>query len=491
MSNLDKDGILINPKKIKKIAEKKLREKEKEINERMQYEIALASGKSKDGLNKILDRFGFGSIDEETKNSQIAENENLFLQSKQEIIASYDDEFLKAKEEYNNFLENPNMDDIKNNSFSVKFKGYLKSIGNTFRRPTFLYILKRLGLSLLTLILIITFVTILVRFIPENKFFDGGVYVKLKAQGGLELAERYKIVELYKAGRVTIDGKKISIIESIFKYLYYLLPIPKKIPVAWDIEYKNPIEYWSGLIYLGRSRIYSEYVGVLLKERMGISFGISIATLILTYIIGYPLGIAMSKKPGGIVDKIGNAFIVLNYAIPALVFYLIMNKVFGSPNGIFKKLDFGFAYEQGKIRTLFPPIFTVVFLSIPGVSIWVRRYMVDELNSDYVKFARAKGLSENKIMYTHVLKNAIIPLIRNIPASFILAIVGSYFIEHIWAIPGTGSILIRALNGAVPDTDVILGLTTVYSALGMLSFLLGDVATVLYDPRIKLAGKRG
>lgn len=487
---MDKDN-KINPKQIKKIAKLNLRKKENQINEKMEYEIALASGKSKDRLNKILNRFSFGSIDEDEKNIQVEENNNLFLKTKQEIIDSYSDDFKRAEEEYNLFLENPNLDEIKQHSFFVKFKNVLRQIGLFFKKPTFLYILKRLGLSIITLLLIITFVIILIRFIPDDKFYDVQLYQKLLGQSGKEIADNFKNISLYQAGRVRIDGTRISLIESIFKYIYNILPIPKKIPVAWDLTYTQPIEYWSGLIYLGKSQIYSEYVSVLLRSRIGISFAISIITLIFTYLIGYPLGIAMSKKPGGIIDKIGNAFIVLNYAIPALVFFLIMNKVLGSPNGIFKKLDFGFAYEKGKLHTLVPPIFTVVFLSIPGVSIWVRRYMVDELNSDYVKFARAKGLSENKIMYTHVLKNAIIPLIRNIPASFILAIVGSYFVEYIWAIPGTGGILIKALNGAVPDIDVIVGLTMVYSSLGMLAFLLGDVATALYDPRIKLAGKRG
>ena len=111
--------------------------------------------------------------------------------------------------------------------------------------------------------------------------------------------------------------------------------------------------------------------------------------------------------------------------------------------------------------------------------------MIDELSSDYVKFARAKGLSERKIMYTHVFRNAMIPMVRNIPATFISAIVGSYYLEYIWKIPGTGKLLIEALQGT-PDVQVIQSLTVVYAAMSMLSFLLGDLITVAFDPRIKL-----
>ena len=137
------------------------------------------------------------------------------------------------------------------------------------------------------------------------------------------------------------------------------------------------------------------------KDRIGISFALSISITIFTYILSIPLGIAMAKKPGGAVDKIGNVFIVLNYAIPALVFYLAMNVLLGNANGPFGWADFKFFYVEGELQTLFPPIFCAVFLSIPGVSIWIRRFMIDELSSDYVKFARAKGLPERTIMYKH------------------------------------------------------------------------------------------
>ena len=113
--------------------------------------------------------------------------------------------------------------------------------------------------------------------------------------------------------------------------------------------------------------------------------------------------------------------------------------------------------------------------------------MIDELSSDYVKFARSKGLSENRILYTHVLRNAAVPLIRNIPAVFIGSIMGSYYVEAIWGIPGTGGTLITGVQNL--DVAIVQGLTIIYALLGMLSFLLGDVITVFFDPRIKLTGE--
>jgi oligopeptide transport system permease protein len=89
-------------------------------------------------------------------------------------------------------------------------------------------------------------------------------------------------------------------------------------------------------------------------------------------------------------------------------------------------------------------------------------------------------------MYTHVLRNASVPLVRNIPATLLSAMIGSYFVEKIWSIPGTGKMLINALYST--DVSAIQGLTFLYSAISMLAFLLGDLVTVAFDPRIKLQG---
>ena len=90
-------------------------------------------------------------------------------------------------------------------------------------------------------------------------------------------------------------------------------------------------------------------------------------------------------------------------------------------------------------------------------------------------------------MYTHVLRNACVPLVRGIPGTFLGAIVGSYYIETIWSIPGTGILLTTGIQKF--DIPVIMGLTVLYSAISMLSFLLGDLIVVLFDPRIRVTNR--
>ena len=358
-----------------------------------------------------------------------------------------------------------------------------------FKNRTFLYIVKRVLSSLLTLFLLAILVTALLRCLPDTMFYDVKMFNTIRGKAGIEVAKRWRNIQLFNVGFTDLQGRRISIIESVLNFVYWLLPIWKRVPIAWDTETYLPIDYWEGFVYLGRASSQKyEYVVDLLASNMGISFTLSIVTVVLTYIVSVPLGVAMAKKPGGVVDKIGNIFIVLNYAIPAIVFYLIMNTLFGGVRAGGQNI-FGYFYdEDSPVLSLVPPIFCMWFLSIPGLSIWVRRFMNDELSSDYVKFARSKGLSERTIMYKHVFRNAVVPLVRNIPATLLGAIVGSYYVEYIWSIPGTGILLVQGLQGATPDVQLIQGLTIIYGAISMLSFMLGDIITVFFDPRIKLEG---
>lgn len=370
--------------------------------------------------------------------------------------------------------------------FALKVESAWKVIKKALTNKTFVYIVRRILTSFITLLVLTAFVAIMIRLLPESKFYDESVYKKLSASSKI-IGESYKNKQLYLYGLRDIKGNEVSVWQNIWQYIYYILPIYKKIPYQFDSTYTTVLKSWEGLIYLGRSVNKSKFITDIVAGEMWISIEISLISVALTYLVGFPLGVAMAKKPGGLWDKIGSVFIVLNYAIPALVFYLFVKSWTGDANGIFGWAGFGYSYDASKhFQTLFIPVFVIFFLSIPGLVIWVRRYMVDELNSDYVKFARSKGLSENKIMYTHVLRNASVPLIRNIPITILGAMVGSYFVEDIWAIPGTGRELIQALQGT-PDIPVVQGLTILYAALSMLAFLLGDVITALYDPRIRLA----
>ena len=198
---------------------------------------------------------------------------------------------------------------------------FFKAVGRVLKNKTLVYIVKRVLSLLITAILIVALVTLLLRLLPDYKLYDQSLYKKFDGQFGREYADRYKNSELFRYGRVDINGNRISIFHSVFEYIYWVLPIPKKIPIRWTTDYSEVMAYWEGTTYFGKSVVSNKYVLDEFLNKIGISFEISLISIACAYVVAYPLGIAMAKKPGGVIDKIGNVFVVLNYAIPGLVFY--------------------------------------------------------------------------------------------------------------------------------------------------------------------------
>ena len=118
---------------------------------------------------------------------------------------------------------------------------------------------------------------------------------------------------------------------------------------------------------------------------------------------------------------------------------------------------------------------------------WMRRYMIDQMNSDYVKFARSGGLSEGEIFRKHIMKNAIIPIVHGIPAGIISALVGAIITERVYVVPGAGNLLTIAINQY--DNAVIVGVTLFYATLSVVSIILGDILMSMVDPRISFSTK--
>ena len=115
--------------------------------------------------------------------------------------------------------------------------------------------------------------------------------------------------------------------------------------------------------------------------------------------------------------------------------------------------------------------------------------MIDQMNSDYVKFARAEGLSEKEIYDVHISRNAMIYLVHGIPSSILGCLTGAIMTERVYAVPGVGNLLTTALNAH--DNGIIVACTVFYTSLSIISVILGDLLLAKYDPRIKLSGEGG
>lgn len=217
-------------------------------------------------------------------------------------------------------------------------------------------------------------------------------------------------------------------------------------------------------------------------SKMGYSFVIGILASIMAYMIGVPLGILMARRKDKLIDKLGTIYIIFIIAVPSLA-YIFLFKAIGGKIG----LPGTFLMDQPSALMYVLPIVSLALPSIASLMKWLRRYMIDQMNSDYVRFARSGGLSEREIFNKHILKNAVIPIVHGIPGSILGALTGAIITERVYVVPGAGNLLTTAIN--TYDNAVIVGITLFYAVLSVLSVILGDILMATVDPRISFTSK--
>ncbi|MBO4871799.1 MAG: ABC transporter permease [Lachnospiraceae bacterium] len=239
-------------------------------------------------------------------------------------------------------------------------------------------------------------------------------------------------------------------------------------------------------IQLRKDRFLDDYTTTITfksgMSRIGYSFVIGLCSVLLTYLIGVPMAIWMAQKKDKAVDKIGSVYVVFITAMPSLA-YIFLVKAIGNKIGI----PTTFNIEEFSWTMCVLPIISLSLRPIGSMMRWLRRYMVDQQNADYVKFARSGGLSEREIFTRHILKNASIPIIYGIPGSILFSMTGALVTERVYTVPGIGGIFINAINAY--DNGVIVGVALFYAVLSVVSGILGDIMMSIVDPRISFSSK--
>ena len=235
------------------------------------------------------------------------------------------------------------------------------------------------------------------------------------------------------------------------------------------------------------ARFTDDYTNVITTKtamsKLGFSFVIGIISTIMAYCLGLPIGLMMARYKDGLLDKLGTVYIIFIIAVPSLAYIFLFKAVGGS---LFK-LPTTFAVDSSSKLMYILPIISLALPSVANLMKWMRRYMIDQMNSDYVKFARSGGLSETEIFAKHIWKNALIPITHGIPGSIIFAMTGAIITERVYVVPGAGNLLTEAINKY--DNGVIVGVTLFYAILSVVSIILGDVLMSLVDPRISFTDK--
>lgn len=234
------------------------------------------------------------------------------------------------------------------------------------------------------------------------------------------------------------------------------------------------------------SRFTDDYTNVTTTRngfsKIGYSFVIGIIATIMAYCIGIPAGLTMAKKKDKWFDKLGTVYIIFIIAVPSLA-YIFLFKAIGGKLGLPTTFDIN---TPTKLMYILP-IVSLALTSIANLMKWSRRYMIDQMNSDYVKFARSGGLTEGEIFRKHILKNASIPIVHGIPAQVLWALTGAIITERVYVVPGAGNLLTTAINKY--DNGVIVGITLFYALLSVISIILGDILMATVDPRISFTTK--
>lgn len=392
------------------------------------------------------------------------------------------------------------------------------------------YILKRLGQSLITVLLVVSIVFVLLRLMPSDYFFTEDELMKFTESQKYAKLERMGLMEICpvchgsgmvddaacrKCSETVQDAKGTgyinrSVILQMGDFYGDMLEMRVFNAKGKEVKTIDPMTFVSYLsqrlkgeqpfgelkegyqvkvcFNLGKSiRLEkNQYVTDVIGSKMAASMRISLVALLISLILGVILGVLQARYKDGIFDNIGTAYTVIVNAVPHLVIYTLIMIAGASMFGLPMRYD---ATADKPWLTMVLPIVCLSIGSTAGYMLWTRRYMVDELNKDYIRLAKLKGLSDRAVMFRHVLKNAFVPLAQYLPYSILLTVGGSLLAEQFFSVPGMGPELTKAISRY--DLPLVQGIVLLYAVLGILGVFLGDLLMTMIDPRITLTGKEG
>ena len=244
---------------------------------------------------------------------------------------------------------------------------------------------------------------------------------------------------------------------------------------------------------LGDSFLYQQPVGKVIAEHMWISFLISLVALVLQFIISIPLGIMSATRQYSIADYSVTIITMIGISLPSFFFAALLIKVFSSWLGWFPAFGLvtgggsstGIAYAFDMLHHLVLPMIVLVVLSIGGLMRYTRTNMLEVLNSDYIRTARSKGLSEKKVIYVHAFRNTMIPLMTLLAGILPSLFGGAMITEEVFAIDGIGRLAYKALQQG--DVPFIMGYNMFLAVLTVIGTLMSDLMYAVVDPRVKLS----
>ena len=335
------------------------------------------------------------------------------------------------------------------------------------------YILKRILLMVPTLLGALTITFVVIQFVP------GGPVEQIMAEAR---ASQKGDGSAYKAGRDS-DAKQIAELKKLYGF-------DKPAHVRYVEMIANFLRF-----DLGRSFLHNKDVWQLIKEKLPVSISLGLWTFLFSYMISLPLGIAKAVREGSRFDVISSLFVLIGYAIPGFVLGIFLIVLFSG--GTFLEWfplrgltsdNWSDLSWPARITDYFwhltLPLICMVIGSFAVITMLTKNTFVEEMRKQYVLVARAKGLSQRRVLYKHIFRNALIPLVTGFPAAFVGAFfAGSVLIETLFSLDGLGLLSFESVVRR--DYPVVLGSLYLFTLIGLVVKLISDLLYVVVDPRVQ------
>ncbi len=339
------------------------------------------------------------------------------------------------------------------------------------------YIVKRLLLMVPTLfgVLLVTFAVI--QFVPGGPVEQMVSQLQGRDSGGEGAAASgagYR-------GRQGVDAKRIEEIRTLYGFDK---PAPER--------FMHMLGQFARFD-LGSSFFYPKTVWQLVREKLPVSISLGLWTFLLSYLVSVPLGIAKAVRAGTRFDTWTSLLVLVGYAIPGFVLGVALLVVFGGQlqwfplrgltSGNWETLSWG-AKVTDYLWHITLPVTASVLGAFAVTTILTKNAFLEEIGKQYVLTARAKGLSEGRVLWKHVLRNALIPLVTGFPAAFVGAFfTGSLLIETLFSLDGLGLLSYESVMRR--DYPVVLGTLYLFTLIGLFTKLISDLCYLWVDPRVK------
>ncbi len=337
------------------------------------------------------------------------------------------------------------------------------------------YILKRLGYMLLILLALSFLVFAVYNMLPVDKAADMAMQ-EIAANKNLIYAERY----LYWQRKLGLDGG------LLLRYLRWIGAAP-----FYDGGFQGLLQG-----NLGSSVVYGKPVAEVVKAPLLNTLFLNLFATVSALGITLPLGIFCAARRGSKRDLAVQVGTIIGYSMPVFITAILFIWLFAVKLNLFPVSGMssvgkdyeGFRAFLDKLYHFALPLLVMTFCSLGGMTRYVRASMTDALRLDCIRTARAKGVREGRVIYSHAWRNALIPVVSLVIGWLLGVFSGSIMIENVFGINGIGKVYFDALSAG--DNEIVLALQMFYVALALVGNLLVDLAYGLVDPRVRVGGSK-